>query len=86
MNPSNLGKYKPTMNLEPIKKILGDKMPQITNSDGEPTVLGRHRLASALRNKHGDEYRNIPEAKSAMDHFDSEHDYFKKLRKIKGSG
>jgi hypothetical protein len=76
--------YKPSMNLEPIKSVLGDQTPQITNSDGHPTPLGRFRLVSALRNKYGDEYRNIPAAKGAIDHFDTEHDYFRDLRKIKG--
>jgi hypothetical protein len=84
MNPSNLGTFKPQMNLDPIRKVLGDKMPQITNSDGHPTPLGRFRLVSALRNQFGDSYSNIPSARSALDHFDSEHEYFQKLRRIQG--
>lgn len=84
MNPSNLGKYKPTMNIDPIKSLLGDKMPQITNTDGHPTPLGRFRLVSALKNQFGENYGNIPAAKGALDHFDSEHDYFQKLRRIQG--
>lgn len=72
------------MNLAPIQSLLKDKMPQITNSDGHPTPLGRFRLVSALRNQYGDEYRNIPAARSALDHFDNEHEYFQKLRRIQG--
>jgi hypothetical protein len=71
---------EPQMNMGPIKDVLGDDMPEIT-----PTPLGRFRLVSALRNKFGDNYNNVPKAKIALTHFDNEHDYFRKLRKIRGS-
>jgi hypothetical protein len=80
MNPSNFNKF-PEMNLVPIKEVLGEDTPEIT-----PTPLGRFRLVSALRNKFGDNYRNIPSARKALDHFDDEHDYFQKLRRIQGGG
>jgi hypothetical protein len=69
------------MNLVPIKEVLGEDTPEIS-----PTPLGRFRLVSALKNKFGDNYRNAPAARKALDHFDSEHDYFKKLRRIQGGG
>jgi hypothetical protein len=69
----------PPMNLGPIKEVLGENVPEIT-----PTPLGRLRLVSALINKFGQNYRNIPPARKALDHFDSEHDYFRKLRRIQG--
>lgn len=69
------------MDLAPIQEILGENTPEIS-----PTPLGRFRLVSALRNKFGDNYRNVPTAKTALDHFDKEHQYFKLLRKIRGGG
>jgi len=72
--------YQPKLNLGPIHEVLGkENTPEIS-----PTPLGRHRLVAALMNKFGENYRNIPLAKKALDHFDREHDYFKKLRRIQG--
>lgn len=73
--------HQPTMNLAPIHEALGghENAPEI-----HPTPLGRHRLVSALMHKFGENYRNFPKAKLALDHFDSEHEYFKKLRRIRG--
>lgn len=79
-----LGTISPKMNMGPIKEALGDDTPEILNHDGQPTPLGRFRLVSALRNKYGENYRNNPTATSALRHFDSEHDYFKSVRKIRG--
>lgn len=84
MDLKNLGKYQPKMNLDPIRVVLGDNIPDIVNHHGHPTPLGRFRLMEALRNKFGDNHRNIPAAKQVMEHFDKEHDYFQKLRRIQG--
>lgn len=79
MNPETILKYQPKMNLGPIKDVLGDDIPDIT-----PTPLGRHRLVSALKNKFGENYRNVAKSRVALDHFDREHDYFQNLRRIQG--
>lgn len=80
MKSSTFAHYQPKMNMAPIKAALGDDHPEI-----HPTPLGRYRLISALRNKHGENYKNVPLAKRALEHFDKEHEYFRKLRKIQGS-
>jgi hypothetical protein len=79
MFEGTFAKYQPKMNLAPIKEVLGEDIPDIT-----PTPLGRYRLVQSLKAKFGENYRNIPSARKVMDHFDSEHDYFSKLRKIQG--
>jgi hypothetical protein len=79
MTEGVLSKNVPKMNFGPIQQVLGENTPDIT-----PTPLGRHRLVSALMKKFGADYRNIPVARKALDHFDSEHDYFQKLRRIMG--
>ncbi len=70
---------QPSINLGPIKAALGEEIPEIT-----PTPLGRFRLVQALRHRFGDSWRTIGKAKQALQHFDSEHDYFRKLRKLQG--
>jgi hypothetical protein len=69
---------EPKLNLAPIQDALGDEMPEIS-----PTPLGRYRLVTALQYKFGNNYRNIPKARAALEHFDSEHEFFQKYRRIK---
>lgn len=69
----------PAMDMKPIKKVLGEDMPDIS-----PTPLGRLRLLNALKAKFGANYRNIPGAAEALSHFSDEMRYFEALRKVKG--
>lgn len=78
LNPYHPGSG-PQINLAPIKEVLGEDIPDIT-----PTPLGRYRLITALRQRFGENYRNIPSGRKLLEHFDSEHEYFRKLRKIRG--
>lgn len=82
MNEKTVARHSPKlqMNMGPIKDVLGDDMPEIG-----PTPLGRFRLISALANKFGQNYKNIPKAKKALDHFDNEHKFFSTLRKLQGA-
>lgn len=71
----------PEMDLKPIHAVLGEDTPAIS-----PTPLGRMRLLNALKAKFGANYRNIPQASKALDHFASEMRYFDTLRNVKGVG
>lgn len=73
-SPSTSG-MKTTMNTDPIKNVLGDKMPALT-----PDALGKYRLLSALKNKFGPTFRNHPDAQASIKHFEKEYNYFKTLR------
>lgn len=68
------------MDMDPIKRILGEDMPEIT-----PTPLGRYRLITALKNKFGPSYRNYPQASEVLEHFDGELNYFSKIREMGGT-
>lgn len=74
-----MAQQEPQMDMGPIPGILGEDMPHIT-----PTPLGRLRLTAALRNKFGASYKNIPHVADAIQHFDNQHAYFKKIRSMKG--
>lgn len=67
------------MDTDPIRRLLGEDMPDIT-----PTPLGRFRLISALKSKFGPSYRNYPQASEVLSHFDSEMSYFSKIREMGG--
>lgn len=77
---ANLGEIykdhgKTKMNLKPIKDVLGEDTPDIG-----PHQLGRYRLIHALTMKFGANFRNLPKAKAALDHFDNEAKYYQALR------
>lgn len=84
MNPAQESRAFPKMNMKPIFDALGDNTPKITNEMGHPTPLGRYRLVQALQNKFGGNYRIHPVASKALEHFDTEHQYFSKLRMLRG--
>lgn len=50
-----------------IKNILGEGTPEISFDK-----VGRLRLLTALRNRFGDNYRNIPGVKELLSEFDKE--------------
>lgn len=64
----------------PIRKIFGDETPRISVSQ-----VGRLRLVSALSKKYGETYRNYPDAKEALDHFDAEYAHTKTYIRLKGA-
>lgn len=63
-----------------LKSVLGDSMPTI-----ELNKVGRFRLLQALRNRFGDNYRNIPGVKNILDDFDKELNIDLQIRKNKGA-
>lgn len=55
------------MSLNNLNDILGEKMPELPKNR-----VGRYRLIRSLRNRFGDQYRNIPGVKNLLTEFDEE--------------
>lgn len=53
------------LTLDDLEQVLGERMPKL-----EYTPVGRLRLATALRNRFGDNYRNLPGIDDIMKEFD----------------
>ena len=53
------------LGLDDLEKLLGERMPKL-----EYTPVGRMRLATALRNRFGNSYRQLPGIDSIMKEFD----------------
>jgi hypothetical protein len=69
------------MSLKDLPNLLGDAMPVI-----DKTPVGRLRLVSALRNRFGDQWRNIPGVGSIMKEFDEEAKFRVKIEEMKMIG
>jgi hypothetical protein len=67
------------MNLKPIHAVLGEENTPML----EPTRLGRFRLIRALQSKYGPAFKSLPGVQGAINHFDSEVNYFQKLKKAR---
>jgi len=66
------------LSLDDLGELLGEKMPKL-----EFHPVGRLRLTSALRNRFGDGYRNLPGIDDILKEFDQEADFNIKLQKMK---
>jgi hypothetical protein len=66
------------LSLEDLPDLLGDAMPVI-----DKTPVGRLRLISAMRNRFGDNYRNIPGVADIFKEFDKEAEFNVKLQEMK---
>lgn len=66
------------LSLSDLPQLLGDAMPEIPK-----TPVGRLRLTSALRNRFGDQFRNIPGVKDILKEFDEEAAFSVKLEEMK---
>ncbi len=69
------------LTLKDLPAILGDAMPEINK-----TPVGRLRLVSALRNRFGDQWRNIPGVTGLIKEFDEEAAFNVKLQEMKMIG
>jgi hypothetical protein len=69
------------LNMDPIKKALGNKTPDL---GGAATKLSRLRLQSALKIRYGEMFRNHPDAKEAIESFDNDYQVQDLMRKVKG--
>lgn len=59
--------HLPKPNWAPIHQLLGDQMPELA-----PGPRGKHRLALALTQRFGENWRLNSQAQSAVHHFDTE--------------
>lgn len=69
------------LGLADLPSLLGDAMPVI-----DKTPVGRLRLTMALRNRFGDQYRNIPGVSDILKEFDDEAKFNVKLQEMKMIG
>lgn len=72
------------LSLDDLGDILGEKMPKL-----EFHPVGRLRLTSALRNRFGDGYKNIPGIEDILKQFDDEASFrvrLEEMKMIKGKG
>lgn len=66
------------LGLDDLPHLLGDALPELPK-----TPVGRLRLISAMRNRFGDNWRNIPGVKDIIKEFDTEAEFNVKLQKMK---
>ena len=69
---------KEHLTLDHLGTLLGERMPKL-----EFTPVGRFRLVSALRNRFGDNYRNLPGIDNIIKEFDHHADFSVKLAEMK---
>lgn len=53
------------ISLDNLKEVLGEKMPELPLNR-----IGKYRLTTALRNRFGEGYRNIPGVKNVIKSFE----------------
>lgn len=66
------------LSLDDLGELLGERMPKL-----EFTPVGRLRLTTALRNRFGDGYRNLPGIDDIMSEFEKEAKFNVKLAEMK---
>lgn len=66
------------LTLDHLGDLLGERMPKL-----EFTPVGRLRLTTALRNRFGDQYRNLPGIDGILKEFDREADFNVKLQEMR---
>lgn len=70
------------LSLDDLGDLLGERLPKL-----EFTPVGRLRLTTALRNRFGDSYRNLPGIDDVLKEFDHEAAFnvrCQELKQIKG--
>lgn len=66
------------LTLDDLGVLLGEKLPKL-----EYTPVGRLRLTTALRNRFGDGYKNLPGISDIMKEFEAESKFRVKLEEMK---
>lgn len=66
------------LTLDDLGELLGERMPKL-----DFTPVGRLRLTTALRNRFGDGYRNLPGIDDIMAEFEKESKFAVKLAEMK---
>lgn len=65
MGRAGAAKSERKLTLDDLGDLLGERLPKL-----EYTPVGRMRLANALRNRFGDNYRQLPGIDDVMKEFD----------------
>lgn len=78
MGSTGSGAKTKELSLNDLEDLLGEKMPKL-----EFSPVGRLRLATALRNRFGDGYRNLPGIDNIMKEFDENASFNVKLMEMK---
>lgn len=66
------------LTLDDLGDLLGERLPKL-----EFTPVGRYRLTTALRNRFGDSYRNLPGITDILHEFDEEAKFKVKMAEMK---
>jgi hypothetical protein len=66
------------LTLDDLGNLLGERLPKL-----EFTPVGRLRLTTALRNRFGDQYKNLPGINDILSDFDSEAKLNVKVQEMK---
>jgi len=66
------------LTLDHLGEVLGERMPKL-----EFTPVGRLRLTTALRQRFGDNYKNLPGIDNILREFDKESAFNVKLQEMK---
>lgn len=66
------------LSMDHLHDLLGEALPEIPVN-----AVGRHRLVSALRNRFGVGWRNLPGVQDIVKDFDSKLEFETRLHKIK---
>ena len=66
------------LSLDHLGEVLGERMPKL-----EFTPVGRLRLTTALRQRFGDNYKNLPGIDNILREFDKESAFNVKLQEMK---
>jgi hypothetical protein len=66
------------LTLDDLGDLLGERMPKLSF-----TPVGRYRLTTALRNRFGESYRNLPGIDDILGEFDKESAHNLKVTEMK---
>lgn len=66
------------LTLDDLGELLGERLPEFS-----PTPVGRLRLTTALRNRFGDGWRNLPGMSDILKEFDAEAAFSVKLAEMR---
>lgn len=69
---------KRKLTLDDLEDLLGERLPKM-----EYSPRGRYRLLTALRNRFGDSFRNLPGIDDILKEFDTEAEFAVKLQEMK---
>lgn len=78
MGSAGKGAKSRKLTLDDLGDLLGERLPKL-----EYSPVGRMRLTTALRNRFGDSYRNLPGIDDILHEFDEEAKFAVRLAEMK---